>query len=49
MESQDLVSVSRPIFSSLGLECLRSCLVLGFEGFVSLALNLDTLHELFVL
>jgi len=39
--------VSRPIFSSLGLECLRSRL--GLEGLRSRyrALSLETLHELF--
>jgi len=41
--------VSRdPLFSSLGLECLRSRL--GLEGFRSRsrALSLETLHELFI-
>jgi len=55
MESRDLVSVSRPVFSSLGLEGLRSCLGLeglrsrlGLEGFRtrSRALRLETLHRL---
>ena len=53
MESRDSVSrhvsrhVSRPAFSSLGLEGLRSRL--GLEGFRSWsrALSLETLHELF--
>jgi len=43
MESRDLVSVSRSVFSSIGLECLRSRL--GLEG--SRCLSLKTLHELF--
>jgi len=52
MESTDLVSVSRrvsrPVVSSLSLECLRSRL--GFEGFRSRsrALSLEILHELFM-
>jgi len=33
MESRDMVSISRPIFSSLGLECLTSRL--GLELLVS--------------
>ena len=33
MEFRDLVSVSRPVFASLGLECLRPRL--GLEGFRS--------------
>jgi len=45
MESRHLVSVSRrvsrPVFSSLGLECLRSRLGLELET------SLETLHELF--
>ena len=51
MESRDLVS--RPVFSSLGLglglECLRSRLDLGLEGFRSRsrAISLETLHKLF--
>jgi len=51
MESRDLVSVSRrvsrPVFSSLGLESLRCRL--GLEGFQSRsqALSLEILHELF--
>jgi len=46
-ESRDLVSVSRPVFWSLGLEGLRSRL--GLEGFWSRyrALRLETLHRLF--
>jgi len=44
MESQDLVSVSRLVFSSLGLRSR-----LGLKGFWSRsrALSLETLHELF--
>ena len=38
---------SRPVFSSLGLECLRSRL--GLEGFRSRALSLETLHEVIYL
>ena len=49
MESRDLVSVSRPVFWSLGLGFggLRSRL--GLEGFRSRsrALRLETLHRLF--
>jgi len=45
MESRDLVSVSRPVFWSLGLEGLRSRF--GLEGFRSRALRLETLHRLF--
>jgi len=33
MESRDLVSISRPIFVSLGLESFRSCP--GLEGYKS--------------
>jgi len=49
MKSPDLVSVSRPVFWSLGLEGLRSHL--GLEGFWSRsrALRLETLHRLFFL
>ena len=47
IESRDLVSVSRPIFWSLGLglEDIRSRL--GLKGFRSRALRLETLHRLF--
>ena len=51
MESRDLVSVSkrfsRPVFSSLGLEGLRSRLGLKGFRFRSRALRLETLHRLF--
>ena len=43
MESRDWVSVSRPVFWSLGLSGLRSCL--GLEGSRSRALHLETLHR----
>jgi len=49
MESRDLVSVSRPVFSGRGLEGLRSCLGRGLERFRSRprALSLEILPELF--
>jgi len=52
-ESRDLVSISRPVFWSLGLglEGLRARLGLGLEGFRSRsrALRLETLHKLFLM
>jgi len=41
MESLDLVSVSRSIFASLGLEGFKSPLSLGLEGFGHSLLSWD--------